>query len=241
MLPATLSIFPLPNVVLFPDVFLPLHIFEPRYRDLVRAALDSDRLIGMVLVRTGADGCERVRTGADRFDQVRTGADGCDQVRTGEEAFDLAREDEPAIYPIGCAGVISHVEQVEDGRYNIILRGLQKFRVTGEDADATRRYRVAQIEPIRDTPTDKDALRRERSRLESLLANSGTENFSFRLPPSMPDVEFVHALSQYFGFESIERQALLELPGPVERCRALIELVEMQLLMGSQDWKGSAH
>ncbi|MEI6245260.1 MAG: LON peptidase substrate-binding domain-containing protein [Acidobacteriota bacterium] len=217
MLPATLSIFPLPSVVLFPDVFLPLHVFEPRYRDLVRAALDSDRLIGMVLVRSGAAAAPPL------------------------EVFDLAKMDEPAIYPIGCAGVISHVEEVEDGRFNIILRGLQKFRITSEDDDPTRRYRVAHIEPISDPPIDKAALRHERSRLESLLVDSGTENFSFRLPPSMPDVEFVHALSQYFGFEAVERQALLEMPGAVARCRAMIELVEMQLLMGSQGWQGSAH
>jgi Lon protease-like protein len=31
MLPLTIPIFPLPNVVLFPNVFLPLHIFEPRW------------------------------------------------------------------------------------------------------------------------------------------------------------------------------------------------------------------
>ena len=230
MLPATLSIFPLPNVVLFPDVFLPLHIFEPRYRDLTRAALDSDRLIGMVLVRSGASGA----SGA-------TGAAGAAGASGAEEVFDLAKMDEPPIYSIGCAGVISHVEEVEDGRYNIILRGLQKYRITGEDEDPTRRYRVAHVEPITDPPVDKDALRRERSRLESLLVDSGTENFSFRLPPSMPDVEFVHALCQYFGFESVERQALLEMPGPVARCKAMIELVEMQLLMGSQGWQGSAH
>lgn len=230
MLPATLSIFPLPNVVLFPDVFLPLHIFEPRYRDMTRAALDSDRLIGMVLMKP----TEAAAAGA-------TGAAGALGAAGELAPHDLASLDSPAIYPIGCAGVISHVEEVEDGRYNIILRGLQKFRVTGEDDDPSRRYRVAHVEPISDVTIDKAALRHERSRLESLLANSGTENFSFRLPPTMPDVEFVHALSQYFGFEAIERQALLELAGPVERCRALIELVEMQLLMGSQGWQGSAH
>jgi Lon protease-like protein len=220
MLPATLSIFPLPNVVLFPDVFLPLHIFEPRYRDMVRAALDSDRLIGMVLLRPAAPA-------AGAADPA------------GADVFDLSELAAPAIFPVGCAGVISHVEEVDDGRYNIILRGLQKFRVIAEDEDPSRRYRVAHVEPVTDPPIDKAALRDERSRLEALLANSGTENFSFRLPPSMPDVEFVHALSQYFGFESIERQALLELPGPVARCRALVELVEMQLLMGSQGWQRS--
>lgn len=236
MLPATLSIFPLPNVVLFPDVFLPLHVFEPRYREMTRAALDSDRLIGMVLIKPGASGAPGA---ADASDALKASA-----ALGGEGELsdvDLRSLDRPDIYAIGCAGVISHVEEVEDGRYNIILRGLQKFRMLGEDDDPVRRYRVARVEPIMDTPIDKDALRRERGRLESLLANSGTENFSFRLPPSMPDVEFVHALSQYFGFEAIERQALLELPGPVARCRALVELVEMQLLMGSQGWQGQAH
>src|SRR5436190_442662 len=45
-----LPLFPLPNVVLFPNVFLPLHIFEPRYREMVTDAVASDRLIGMLLL-----------------------------------------------------------------------------------------------------------------------------------------------------------------------------------------------
>jgi Lon protease-like protein len=52
-LPSFIPIFPLPNVVLFPDVPLPLHIFEPRYRAMVRDALAGSRLIGMVLLREG--------------------------------------------------------------------------------------------------------------------------------------------------------------------------------------------
>ncbi|HZR79802.1 MAG TPA: LON peptidase substrate-binding domain-containing protein [Candidatus Binatia bacterium] len=50
-LPDVVALFPLPNVVLFPHVDLPLHIFEPRYRDMVRDAMAGDRLIGMVLLR----------------------------------------------------------------------------------------------------------------------------------------------------------------------------------------------
>jgi len=74
-----LPLFPLPNVVLFPNVFLPLHIFEPRYREMVADALASDRLIGMVLLRPGSDrdyegrppiypvGCSGVLTHAERL------------------------------------------------------------------------------------------------------------------------------------------------------------------------------
>lgn len=48
-----LPLFPLPNVVHFPNVVLPLHVFEPRYRALVGDVLEGDRLIGMVLLRPG--------------------------------------------------------------------------------------------------------------------------------------------------------------------------------------------
>jgi Lon protease-like protein len=50
-LPSTIPIFPLPNVVLFPGVPLPLHIFEPRYRDMVRDSTAGPEIIGMVLLR----------------------------------------------------------------------------------------------------------------------------------------------------------------------------------------------
>jgi Lon protease-like protein len=52
-LPPTLRVFPLGEVVLFPDTLLPLHIFEPRYRKLLADSLADDRLIGMLLLRGG--------------------------------------------------------------------------------------------------------------------------------------------------------------------------------------------
>src|ERR1044071_5796625 len=95
-----LPLFPLPSVVLFPHVFLPLHIFEPRYREMVADAIAGDRVIGMVLLKPGWE-----------------------------------REDEgrPPIYNVGCSGVITHFERLADGRYNIILRGLERFSVISEN------------------------------------------------------------------------------------------------------------
>jgi Lon protease-like protein len=46
-------LFPLPDFVLFPHVVAPLHIFEPRYREMTKDALDSDRLIALVLLKPG--------------------------------------------------------------------------------------------------------------------------------------------------------------------------------------------
>ncbi len=49
----TVRLFPLPNLVLFPHVMQPLHIFEARYRDLLEDALDSDRLLAMAILTPG--------------------------------------------------------------------------------------------------------------------------------------------------------------------------------------------
>src|SRR5512132_2752843 len=138
MLPPTIPIFPLPNVVLFPNVFLPLHIFEPRYREMVADALASDRMIGMALLKPG---------------------------------WEHEYEGHPPVYPIGSNGVITHVERLDDGRYNIVLRGVERFRILEENHE--RSYRRATIEPILERALgadDRVALRRQRSRLEVLLA-----------------------------------------------------------------------
>src|SRR6185436_4497696 len=136
MLPPSIPIFPLPNVVLFPNVFLPLHIFEARYRQMVDAALNGDRIIGMVLLRPGWEG---------------------------------DYEGRPPVYPIGCAGVITHAERLADGRFNIVLRGMEKFRIAGEDT--AQLYRVASIVPVPEPSAEsvRDEMRGERQRLEALL------------------------------------------------------------------------
>ena len=205
MLPPTIPIFPLPNVVLFPNVFLPLHIFEPRYREMVGDALGGDRIIGMVLLQPGY------------------------------EAHDEGR---PAVFAVGCAGVITHSEPIGDGRFNIVLRGLERFRIAGEDEG--KAYRIARIDSLPEdlVEDDRRELRRCRQRLEALLATAieraGSEP---RFPPAVPDEDLVNALAQYVELEPLERQALLERHGVLARCRALMELLEMRTLARRTDWK----
>jgi len=209
MLPVTIPIFPLPNVVLFPNVFLPLHIFEPRYREMVADALEGDRLIGMVLLRPGWEG---------------------------------DYEGRPAIFPIGCAGLISHHERLPDGRYNIVLRGLEKFRV--EDEDDSRLYRIARVTSLHEPllETERTEVRAARQRLETLLVPQpeGRARDS-KVPPAMSDEDLVNALAQYMELEPLEKQALLERQGLLERCRSLIELLEMKLIVARHDWSVGRH
>jgi Lon protease-like protein len=209
MLPPTIPIFPLPNVVLFPNVLLPLHIFEPRYRDMTADALAGDRIIGMSLLQPG---------------------------------FESNYEGRPAVYPVGCAGVITHAERLPDGRYNMVLRGIEKFRIESEDA--TRTYRLAHVTALPElvTAADRAALATLRQRLEAVLVavieRGGADP---RFPPAIPDEDLVHTLAQYLELQPIERQALLERDSVVARCRALIELLEMKMLAPrAGGWDGGA-
>ncbi len=206
MLPPVIPIFPLPNVVLFPTVFLPLHIFEPRYRAMVRDALGGDRIVGMTLLRPGWDG----------------DYEGC-----------------PAVYAVGCAGLITHAERLDDGRYNIVLQGIEKFRIAGEEEG--HEYRRARIEPLHEalSGADRALLRQERRRLEALLAPASEIGADTHLTGSMSDEDLVNALAQYLELEPVERQALLERDGHVSRCLSLIELIEMKAMVSERNWNGS--
>lgn len=201
MFPSSLPIFPLPTVVLFPNVFLPLHIFEPRYRQMTADALAGDRLIGMVLLRPGND--------ADY-------------------------EGRPPVYGTGCTGLITHAEKLDDGRFNLVLRGLEKFTVLGEEDPAVGRlYRSAFIRPIDETipKADREPLREARRKLEGLLEPLFEGTMESRLPQNMPDDDLINALAQYLDFDPMEKQALLERLGPLARCRSMIELLEMKALL----------
>jgi Lon protease-like protein len=210
MLPSTIPIFPLPNVVLFPNVFLPLHVFEPRYRAMVADALAGDRIIGMVLLQPG---------------------------------FEADYEGRPAVYPIGCAGVITHSEALADGRYNLVLRGLEKFRILDEDTSHV--YRLANVQPLPELPSadEREVLRRQRQRLETLLVaaveRAGSDP---KFPPAVSDEDLVNALAQYYlGLDPVERQALLEREGTPARCQSLIELLEMKTLAPpGTGWQGGS-
>ena len=52
-IPGRLPVFPLPNVVFFPKTYLPLHIFEPRYRRMVADATMGGQCIAMALLKEG--------------------------------------------------------------------------------------------------------------------------------------------------------------------------------------------
>lgn len=188
-LPATIPIFPLQDVMLFPRATRPLHIFEPRYRDMVADALAGDRLIGMVLLEPGHE--------ADY-------------------------EGRPPVFPVGTVGVIARSEELPDGGYNIVLGGLAKFRITGEDS--SRSYRLAHIELIPDPMTDADQTKLGdlREELNGLMPIGLP---GIQVPDGLADEDLVNGIAQLIEIDPIDRLGLLEQPGSLARAQALIDLM----------------
>jgi len=50
-----IPLFPLPNLVLFPRIVVPLHIFEERYKLMINGCVDGGEVFGLVLIHSGAD------------------------------------------------------------------------------------------------------------------------------------------------------------------------------------------
>lgn len=118
-----LRLFPLPNLVLFPQVVQPLHIFEPRYRQMTADALAGDRLIGMVLLRPGWE---------PDYDQ------------------------RPAVHGVACLGKIIAEQRLDDGRYNLLLRGVARIRILHE-VPHDKLYRAAAVELVQEAPAAGEA------------------------------------------------------------------------------------
>jgi len=194
--PRVIPLFPLPDVVLFPRVSLPLHIFEPRYRKMVADALASHKTIGMVLLRPGWESDYHGR---------------------------------PPVFGTGCAGRIEGCESLADGKYNIVLRGISRFRVLEEHAGQP--YRLAAVEPRPEAeeaaPVDLEAARR---RVMAAIGKAADGPAIMVLNADLPHAVFVDALSQSLPLAPVERQSLLDCDTVSSRYERLLEILDFRLM-----------
>ena len=136
-------------------------------------------------------------------------------------------EGRPPIYGIGCAGVIEDYEQLPDGRYGILLRGLTTFRVVSEDQ--RKPYRLARVEAVPDLLTDEEraplsTMRERLARLLDTVLPLGVEPPD----PGLDDVEFVNLIAQALSMPEDARQDLLERNSLLSRARALVDRLEQK-------------
>jgi len=118
--------------------------------------------------------------------------------------------------------VIQESQQLPDGRYIILLRGVTTFRVLSEDQ--RKSYRRARIELIPELVKDEDRgpLSEARERLAAMLVT--VLPLDAGLPdPSLDDAEFVNLVAQALKMPESDRQDLLERSSVLSRARALVD------------------
>lgn len=197
-LPAIIPIFPLPNVVLFPGVPLPLHIFEQRYREMIADIKDGDGILGMTLLR------------GDWRQQYSTN---------------------PEVFTVGCAGRIVSVEELADGRYNILLHGIREFEIQREMR--TRSYRLAEVRWRPLPPVDFSLEAEVRGELMRRLHAYVEQHFEDKVrrlldDPTLGDQLLINFFCYALDLEPLEKQGLLEALNLVMRADRLREVLEFQ-------------
>lgn len=186
-------IFPLPGAILFPRSQLPLHIFEPRYREMVRDAIEGAGQIAMI------------------------------------QPHRLDDDNQAPLYPVGCVGELVGVEELEDGRFNIVLLGSNRFRLLRE-SDVDTPYRCADVdidgfcddEPPPLAIIQRAEVEREARRLGDALRLAVDWAAVSRLDDEM----LVNAIAQVAPFDIGAKQALLEQSSLADRADLLVQLMQ---------------
>ncbi|MBS0503470.1 MAG: LON peptidase substrate-binding domain-containing protein [Proteobacteria bacterium] len=135
--------------------------------------------------------------------------------------------DPPPLFDIGCAGRIAHVEALDDGRYNIVLEGLAKFRLIRE-LDVTTPFRQIEAELEPDLAADalplatRSALEEESRRYAEAQGYAVDWNAVSRLD----DESLVNGIAQIAPFDIAAKQALLESPDLATRTELVIQLMQ---------------
>ena len=194
-IPSTIPLFPLPDVVLFPHMPLPLHIFEPRYRKMTADVMASHKIIGMALLKPGWE--------PDYYGR-------------------------PPVYPVGCAGVVEECRPLEDGRFNIRLKGVSRFRIVSERGGEP--YRLAAVESLRDEIGDTTVLESGRRKVLAAIGRAADGPSFLVTQPELPAELFVNAVCQALSLSPVEKQSLLDCDTISLRYTRLLEILEFHVL-----------
>ena len=200
---ALLPLFPL-NTPLVPGLVLPLHIFEPRYRTLVRDLLDQPdedaREFGVIAVRDGSD---------------------------------PGRDARQALYPVGVATVLRQVEELPDGRFEIVTTGSRRFRVNELDTSAP--LLRADVDFLDDITGPEDVplaarVGRQFHEYRAALSGQVQADIDDEDVPTDPTV-LSYLVTAAMVVPTAERQELLAAATTADRLRAALALLARENLL----------
>lgn len=131
------------------------------------------------------------------------------------------------LFSVGCLGRIEDVEALEDGRFNIVLTGEARFRITRE-LDVSTPFRQVEAELLleRDdevlAPIERASFEREARR----FADAQGYVVDWEQVGRLDDMSLINGVSQIAPFDPAAKQALLEASGLGERCELLVQLMQ---------------
>ena len=201
-----LPLFPLGHTVLFPGVVLPLHVFEERYRELVRTLVElpegARRRFGVVAIRQGWE--------------------------VGEDAVS-------ALHDVGCAAELRRVSRYPDGRYDIVTVGTDRFRLRSVDRQS-RPYLVGSVDwlPAEPAPAGVAGLAAAVGAVfgqyvDAAAGLQGRPAEQAELPGDPAELAYTVAAAAVLTLE--DRQALLAAETTRARLRAELRLLKRETTM----------
>jgi len=142
--------------------------------------------------------------------------------------------DTPELFDIGCVGKIIDIEALDDGRFNIVLEGVARFRII-EELDSSTAFRQVQAEIEEPKEEDEVLASTERAALEiesRKFADLQGYQVDWDSIGRLDDFAFVNGIAQIAPFDVASKQALLEVDGLANRSELIIQLLQF---FGRQD------
>lgn len=205
------ALFPIPNSVSFPGVPRPLHVFEPRYRQMVKYCVEKQVLMGVCHT-------ERVL-----------------HANTREQTLEEALSKNQSTYKpcaVFSAGPVELQSELDDGRLLITVNTNVRLRLCEELQ--TLPFSVWSCEELRDEPTDEEnalamAQAKEKILTRLLAITHGTEElqeqFKSEFWQAMPPQDFSYAVGGVIGMHPDSAQRLLESTSARQRLDTILDLL----------------
>ena len=199
---SALPIFPLPNCVLLPGGLLPLHVFEPRYRELTRDCLAGSQLMAVARLRPG---------------------------------YETSYYGRPPVYDRCGVGRIICSEELPDGRFALLLRGIARVEIARELPPEQRAYRRVEARMLSDAEHDRrEALDTHRrliqlcDRLAEVIEKGGPQLRDLVRSVEDPGA-CADAIAAALVMDADARQELLEACNPMVRLQRTLGHVSHML------------
>jgi len=139
-----------------------------------------------------------------------------------------------AIHDIACLGKIETYEELEDGKFNIVVVGLHRVRIVREVQHSP--YRMVEVEMLEEAACDERAVDivERHNHLGGLFAKftelaTGVKQQALELMPQLNFESLVNMVAMTLNLDIEQKQALLEIDNAAQRCDVLIPVLQQQL------------